>query len=100
MATMKGPPDRPASYCVNCGKRIWIGHSISLITLMPNPRWTWVHLGAGALPAVGCRAASYQEGGKGWNERLPRWWKATPPVDEDELEPWLKAGIKDMEESR
>jgi hypothetical protein len=83
-------PDLPASWCTNCGKRIWIGHPTSLITGRPSLHWKWVHLGDESLPVVGCRAASYRPG-NGWNESLVRWWKATPPVDEDELGPWIKA---------
>jgi hypothetical protein len=57
----------PDSVCRLCGRGI---------VSIGNGRWT--HRGADGGRFVGCRAASYTSDG-GWDDALPRHWKAAPP---------------------
>ncbi|MEA3076508.1 MAG: hypothetical protein QOF60_1416 [Actinomycetota bacterium] len=59
----------PESACRRCGR------TIVNLGLDGDNRWT--HVAADGGLNVGCRAASFERGA-GWNDALPRTWKAAP----------------------
>ena len=53
--------------CARCGRQLVLDHT-----------GHWTHQSAGGGRNSGCRAASFTEIG-GWDEEIPRTWRATPP---------------------
>lgn len=62
--------DRSALECRRCGREI--------IDIGPAGRSRWTHIAADGGLNVGCRAATFTVEG-GWNDDIPRAWKAAPP---------------------
>lgn len=61
----------PDPTCRRCGRTV--------VNIGTDQRPRWTHIAAGGGLNVGCRAASYAPGG-GWDDDLPRSWKAAPTL--------------------
>ncbi len=61
--------DEPKVRCRRCGRAI--------VNLGSDQGTRWTHLSADGGLNVGCRAASFAPG-EGWDDDLPRSWKAAP----------------------
>jgi hypothetical protein len=69
---LESTPDSSEPNCRRCGRAI-----LAMSSRQRGSFWTHITAG-GSGTNVGCRAASWVEG-NGWDENLPRSWKAAPP---------------------
>jgi hypothetical protein len=63
--------DEPNPMCRRCGRTV--------VNIGTDERPRWTHVAADGGLNVGCRAASYTPG-CGWDDDLPRSWKAAPTL--------------------